>query len=129
MFDFAKPLSTGFSAVGSLLGGFSQARQLRARARNVRSEGHARANDVAKDGRQALAAGNVVVGASGLTGEGSAEDVLTYLAQEVNADERRERHTANREAIQLENKARGSLFGGILGAATGGLSTIAGIGS
>lgn len=113
-----KAASNVFGGVGEILGGLQASHQLRGQARNRRQEGEAGAQDVAREGRAALAFGNVAVGTSGLTGSGSAEDVLRYMATEISADSRRVRHRANREAIRLENRARGALFNGIVGGIT-----------
>ncbi len=125
-------LGAGGQAIGAVGGFFARrarAKLLKRDAHNQLIAGEAEAGDRIREGRAQLAAASVSAASAGLTGEGSATDVIAGLARRVDTDSRRARFDASLRVQRLKNEARqekqAAIFGlasGILGAA-GGLLT------
>lgn len=111
------------SAVGSGIQGLQQARAFSQQAANRRLEGEAEAADQAREGRAAIGFGQVAIGASGLTGEGSARDALVFIEQQNSAAVRRARYGANRDSDILRARARQARIGAITSFAGAGVNT------
>jgi len=99
------------TAVGTGVQQLQQARAFNQQAGNRRIEGEAEAADAAREGRAAIGFGRTAIGASGLTGEGSARDALVYIEQQNDAAVRRARYGANRDSDILRARARQAKVG------------------
>lgn len=116
--DTSDAFASGATLADGIFGMFmagAQAKALRSDARAVEAAGIAEANDRARAGREAVATGAAIAGASGFTTEHSATDVLARMAAEAETSAGRARWEANREADRLRYEAkvrkRGALFG------------------
>lgn len=99
------PIATGVSAVGAFAGSRARSRALKADAVAEQQAGAAESADILREGRRAQGAGAAVAGASGVTLEGSAVDVLAQMAAENATSAGRARWDASRRALRLRNEA------------------------
>lgn len=102
-------LMAGASLAEGVFGVFAagaQARQLRNNARSRELQGLAESNQRAREGREAVAAGAAIAGASGFTLEGSATDVLARMAAEAETNSARARWEAHWDAEQMRYEAK-----------------------
>lgn len=113
--------------IGAFVAGRARAAGLRADARARIETGEAQADDIMREGREAVAFGTVQAGASGFTVDGSALDVIGRLAQEADTASRRARWQSMREADKIRQEARSAKRGAIFGLAKGVLSAGASI--
>jgi hypothetical protein len=115
-----------FNAVGSVISargayhqGKARAKALRADALEARNAATSEAGAIELRAREALAQGAVTAAASGFTVDGSALDVLGWMAQQHDADARTVRRDGAIQAARLRNEAAQAAYQGRIGAVTG----------
>lgn len=119
-------LGSIFRAVGSIFAGNAayaagkaKAAALRRDALEAKKAGENQARAIERNSRAAQGAGTVAAASSGFTVDGSALDVLSWMAQQYDADARTARYNANMDAVRLRNEANMAVYQGRVGQVTG----------
>jgi len=115
-----------FKAAGSIFQGNSayagakaKSAALKRDALSARQAGESQAMAITRNAREGIAAGTVSAGSSGFTVDGSALDVLSYMAQQYDANARVARRNAELSAVRLRNEAAVTLYEGKVARMTG----------